>query len=269
MSNSNKATTDVLRSSARTLLVANRGEIAVRICRAAHELGLRTIAIYSQEDRFSVHRNKADKAYQIAPAGELTPVGAYLAQDHILRIATQHNVDLIHPGYGFLSENAEFAQKVVDLGIQWVGPQPNVIAQLGDKTRALELAKAVKVPVIPGSNGPINTIEDLKQFCDLHGFPVLIKAAMGGGGRGMRIVKDARNLEQVFALAKQEAFNSFGDDKVFCEKYLEHPRHIEVQILGDGQGNVVHLWDRDCSVQRRYQKVVEMAPASSIPDIIR
>lgn len=249
------------------ILVANRGEIAIRVFRTAHELAMHTVAIYSYEDRMSAHRQKADEAYRVG-AG-LTPVAAYLAQDDIIRIALEHGVDMIHPGYGFLSENAEFARKVEQAGIAFVGPTPEVIDGLGDKTKARTLAMKVGVPVVPGTPGAVDQWTDADSFIKEYGFPVIIKAAMGGGGRGMRVVREVSEFKNAFERAVSEAKSAFGDGTVFIERFLERPRHIEVQLLGDSQGNVVHLFERDCSVQRRHQKVVEVAPATHLPEEVR
>ncbi|KIM74670.1 hypothetical protein PILCRDRAFT_800751 [Piloderma croceum F 1598] len=249
------------------ILVANRGEIAIRVFRTAHELAMHTVAIYSYEDRMSAHRQKADEAYQVGKG--LTPVGAYLAQDDIIRIAIEHGVDMIHPGYGFLSENAEFAKKVEQAGLAFVGPTPEVIDGLGDKTKARTLAMKVGVPVVPGTPGPVATYSDGDSFIKEHGFPVIIKAAMGGGGRGMRVVKEQSTFKDSFERAVSEAKSAFGDGTVFIERFLERPRHIEVQLLADAQGNTIHLFERDCSVQRRHQKVVEVAPATHLPEEVR
>ncbi|RIB24845.1 pyruvate carboxylase [Gigaspora rosea] len=251
------------------LLVANRGEIAIRIFRTAHELSMRTVAIFSHEDRLSTHRYKADEAYQIGDPSKHTPVGAYLAQDEIIRIAKQKGVSMIHPGYGFLSENANFARKVEEAGIAFVGPTPDVIEKMGDKTKAREIAIECGVPVVPGTRGPISTIDQAKAFIEEYGFPIIIKAAMGGGGRGMRVVRNIESLEDSFNRAKSEALAAFGDGTVFLERFLDKPKHIEVQILADNEGNVIHLFERDCSVQRRHQKVVEVAPAINLKTSVR
>ncbi|KAF9523056.1 hypothetical protein CPB83DRAFT_863535 [Crepidotus variabilis] len=249
------------------ILVANRGEIAIRVFRTAHELAMHTVAIYSFEDRLSAHRQKADEAYQVGKG--LTPVAAYLSQDDIIRIALEHGVDMIHPGYGFLSENASFARKVEQAGIAFVGPTPEVIDGLGDKTKARTLAMKVGVPVVPGTPGPVDTYEDGDSFIQEHGFPVIIKAAMGGGGRGMRVVREQSDFKDAFERAVSEAKSAFGDGTVFIERFLERPRHIEVQLLADAAGNTIHLFERDCSVQRRHQKVVEVAPATHLPEEVR
>ena len=246
------------------ILVANRGEIPIRIFRTAHELSLQTVAVFSYEDRLSMHRQKADEAYVIGKRGQYTPVGAYLAGDEIIKIAKEHGVNMIHPGYGFLSENAEFARNVEKAGLMFVGPTPAVIQSLGDKVSARGLAKKCHVPVVPGTEGPVERFEDAKGFTDLHGFPIIIKAAFGGGGRGMRVVRDQESLKDSFDRAVSEAKSAFGNGTVFIERFLERPKHIEVQLIGDNFGNIVHLYERDCSVQRRHQKVVELAPARDL-----
>ena len=251
------------------ILVANRGEIPIRIFRTAHELSLQTVAVYSYEDRLSMHRQKADEAYVIGKRGEYTPVGAYLAQDEIIKIAKQHGVNLIHPGYGFLSENAEFARKVEAAGLIFVGPSGDTIDALGDKVSARTLAMKSNVPVVPGTDGPVEKYEDVKAFTDKYGFPIIIKAAFGGGGRGMRVVREQSDLKDSFSRATSEAKSAFGNGTVFVERFLDKPKHIEVQLLGDNHGNIVHLYERDCSVQRRHQKVVELAPAKDLKEEVR
>ncbi|CAH7686900.1 pyruvate carboxylase [Phakopsora pachyrhizi] len=249
------------------ILVANRGEIAIRVFRTAHELAMHTVAIYSHEDRMSAHRHKADEAYMVGKG--CTPVAAYLSQDDIIRLALDHGVHMIHPGYGFLAENAAFAKKVEDAGLAFVGPQPEVIDGLGDKVKARTLAIKCGVPVVPGTDGAIASYDLADAFISEHGFPVIIKAAMGGGGRGMRVVRSPEDFKESFERAVSEAKAAFGDGTVFIERFLDRPRHIEVQLLGDNLGNVVHLFERDCSVQRRHQKVVELAPASNLTDEVR
>ncbi|RDL36687.1 Pyruvate carboxylase [Venustampulla echinocandica] len=251
------------------ILVANRGEIPIRIFRTAHELSLQTVAVFSYEDRLSMHRQKADEAYVIGKRGQYTPVGAYLAGDEIIKIALQHGVQMIHPGYGFLSENAEFARNVEKAGLIFVGPSPEVIDALGDKVSARTIAIAAGVPVVPGTDGAVDKFEDVKKFTDEYGFPIIIKAAYGGGGRGMRVVREQGTLEDSFNRATSEAKSAFGNGTVFVERFLDKPKHIEVQLLGDNHGNVVHLYERDCSVQRRHQKVVELAPAKDLPTSVR
>ena len=251
------------------ILVANRGEIPIRIFRTAHELSMRTVAIFSHEDRLSTHRLKADESYVIGEPGQYTPVGAYLAMDEIIRIAKQHDVDYIHPGYGFLSENAEFARKVTDAGLMWVGPPASVIDAVGDKIAARNLAARADVPIVPGTPGPISSVEEAEEFVKQYGFPVIIKAAFGGGGRGMRVVREGDDLADAFNRASSEAKAAFGNGTCFMERFLVKPKHIEVQLLADQYGNVVHLFERDCSVQRRNQKVVEVAPAKNLPIEVR
>ncbi|KAG9407259.1 hypothetical protein AC1031_001950 [Aphanomyces cochlioides] len=247
-------------SNIRKLLAANRGEIATRIMRAGNELGIRTVGIFSAEDRFTQHRYKADESFLVGKGK--SPVGAYLDIDGIVKIAKDNHVDAIHPGYGFLSENVEFAKKCAANGITFVGPTPENLAMFGDKTAARAIAIKHNVPVVPGTEGPVSTLEEARAFIDSGvGYPVIIKASMGGGGKGMRVVNGADELESNFLRASSEALAAFGDGTVFIERYVYKPRHIEVQILGDGKGKVVHLYHRDCSVQRRHQKVLETAPA--------
>ncbi len=250
----------------RRLLCANRGEIAIRVFRAATELDIRTIAIFSHEDRVHLHRYKADEAY---PVGQgQSPVAAYLAVDEILRVAIENEVDAIHPGYGFLSERADFARACAQAGVRFVGPSPEVLELFGDKTRARKAARACGIPIVPGTDEPIRDLDEALAFAREHGFPIMVKAAMGGGGRGMRVVHGASELERAVARAQSEAKAAFGDDRVFLERFIANPRHIEVQILADAAGDVVHLFERDCSVQRRHQKVVEVAP-SALDDEVR
>ena len=205
----------------------------------------------------------------IGKRGQYTPVAAYLAGDEIIKIAVEHGVNLIHPGYGFLSENAEFARNVTKAGIVFVGPTADTIDSLGDKVSARRLAIKAHVPVVPGTEGPVEKFEDVKAFTDEYGFPIIIKAAFGGGGRGMRVVRKQEDLQDSFERATSEAKSAFGNGTVFVERFLDHPKHIEVQLLGDNHGNVVHLFERDCSVQRRHQKVVELAPAKDLPEDVR
>jgi len=251
----------------RKLLAANRSEIAIRIFRAANELGLRTVGIYSQEDRLALHRFKADEAYQVG-AGK-GPVEAYLDIAGIVALAKEKGVDAIHPGYGFLSENPAFARACEKAGIAFIGPTPELLALLGDKTAARRLARSAGVPVLPGTGEPVKSASEARKFAAEIGYPVIVKAAMGGGGRGMRVVRDAAQLEQLLEEAQGEAKSAFGDASVFLEKFLPRARHLEVQILGDNHGNLLHLYERDCSVQRRHQKVVEVAPASNLPALVR
>ncbi len=240
------------------LLVANRGEIAIRVLRAATELKLRTVAIYTYEDRYSLHRYKADESYQIGANDE--PLRPYLDIEEIIRVARRYRVDAIHPGYGFLSENVDFVRRCEEEGIVFVGPGSTVMESLGDKVRAKVIARATEVPVIPDAKVTPGQKADLVAKASEIGFPVVVKAASGGGGRGMRIVRSEEQLTEMVEEAMSEAKTAFGDDTVFLEKFINDPKHIEIQILGDKYGNIVHLYERDCSVQRRFQKVVEMAP---------
>jgi pyruvate carboxylase len=249
------------------LLVANRGEIAIRIFRAATELGIRTIAVYSEQDNVSIHRFKADESYLVG-AGK-GPIEAYLDIDSIIEIAKRNDVDAIHPGYGFLAENAEFARRCEQEGIIFIGPSPDLIEKFGDKVEARRMAIEAGIPVIPGTPEPIETLQDAMLFAKEHGYPIIIKGVSGGGGRGMRIVRSQDELQEALDRARSEARSSFGNAKVYLERYLEQPKHIEVQILGDSHGNIVHLYERDCSVQRRHQKVVEVAPSLALDDELR
>jgi pyruvate carboxylase len=249
------------------LLAANRSEIAIRIFRAANELGLRTVAVYSKEDRLALHRFKADEAYQVGEGKG--PVEAYLDIAGIVAVAKRTGVDAIHPGYGFLSENPALARACEKAGITFVGPTPQLLELLGDKTAARGLAIAAGVPVLPGTEKPVKSLEEAKKIAAEIGYPVMVKAAMGGGGRGMRVVREESELESRLEEAQGEAKSAFGDASVFLEKYLSRARHLEVQILADTHGNLLHLWERDCSVQRRHQKVVEVAPAPNLPASVR
>ncbi|HEX4509969.1 MAG TPA: biotin carboxylase N-terminal domain-containing protein, partial [Burkholderiaceae bacterium] len=251
----------------RRVLCANRGEIAIRVFRACSELGIRTIAIFSEEDRVHLHRYKADEAYMVGKG--LEPVAAYLAEDEIVALAKRHDVDAIHPGYGLLSERSSFARKCREAGIKFIGPSPETILSLGDKIAARKIAEAAGVPVVPGTPNAITRVADARAFADRVGYPVFVKAAGGGGGRGMRVVRSADELEESLNRAQSEARKAFGDDSVFIEKLVVRPKHIEVQVLADEHGNMVHLFERDCSVQRRHQKVVEYAPAWSLPEALR
>jgi len=249
------------------LLAANRSEIAIRIFRAANELGLRTVAVYSNEDRLALHRFKADEAYLIGKGKG--PVEAYLDITGIVAVAKSKGVDAIHPGYGFLSENAAFARACEKAGITFIGPTPELLEMLGDKTAARRLATSAGVPVLPGTEKAVKSADEAKKIAKEIGYPVIVKAAMGGGGRGMRVVHDESELEVRIEEAQGEAKSAFGDASVFLEKFLPRARHIEVQILADQHGNLLHLYERDCSVQRRHQKVVELAPATNLPSSIR
>lgn len=250
------------------ILVANRGEIALRIFRACYDLGLQTVAIYSKEDTYGYFRTRADESYLIGE--NKSPLGAYLDIPSIIELAKRCQVDAIHPGYGFLSENPEFAKACEDAGIAFIGPSSDVLSQMGDKLMAKAIAKKCNVPTIPGSEAPLKNVEEALSKAEAFGYPVILKASGGGGGRGMRKCSSAEELKANFPLVKNEAAKAFDNDDIFIEKYLEEPKHIEIQILGDKQGNIVHLYERDCSLQRRYQKVVEFAPAWSVPkDILQ
>ena len=249
------------------VLVANRGEIATRVIRACFDLGISTVAIYSKEDIYSEHRIKADEAYMIGE--NLSPLGAYLAIDEIVDLAKRKNVDAIHPGYGFLSENAAFAKACEKAGIKFIGPDSTVLGQMGDKLSAKEMALKCNVPTVPGSTEPLKDGKEALAKAIEYGFPIILKAASGGGGRGMRACFAPEEVEPAFELVRSEAKKAFGNDDIFIEKFLVKPKHIEVQILADESGNVVHLYERDCSLQRRYQKVVEYTPAWSLPVSVR
>ncbi|MFO0801677.1 MAG: biotin carboxylase N-terminal domain-containing protein [Gemmataceae bacterium] len=249
------------------LLVANRSEIAIRVFRSAHELGIRTVAIYSHEDRFALHRFKADEAYRVGKPGE--PIRAYLDIPGIVALAQDVGVDAIHPGYGFLSENAQFAKACAEAGIAFVGPRVQILEQLGDKVAARAIAKKAQVPVLSGSDSPVSSIDEAKQLAEKLGYPVIVKASMGGGGRGMRVVHSADKLEAAIDSAQREAGAAFGVADVFLEKFVQKAKHIEVQLIGDKHGGLVHLFERDCSIQRRHQKVVELAPAPNLPESVR
>ena len=248
-------------------MAANRGEIAIRIFRAATELGLRTVSIFAEEDRFSIHRFKADEAYQLDSTKG--PVGAYLDYEGIVKLAKSTGVTMIHPGYGFLSENPAFARACAREGIIFIGPSPELLENMGDKTAARALAHKFNVPTLPGTEEPITDPDEAQTVANEIGYPLIIKAAFGGGGRGMRVVENPSQLPGLLAEARAEAENAFGNSAVFLERYIKRAKHIEVQILGDQHGNVVHLYERDCSVQRRYQKVVEVAPAMHLDPVVR
>lgn len=245
--------------------MANRGEIAIRIFRACTDLGIRTVAIYSREDSGSYHRYKADEAYLVGEGKK--PTEAYLDIEDIIRIAKENGVDAIHPGYGFLSENIEFARRCEEEGIIFVGPGPEQLEIFGDKVQARLQAENSGLPIIPGR--PVHTVEDVAVFAEEHGYPIIIKASLGGGGRGMRIIKNQDDIAESLRVAQSEAKTSFGSDEVYVEKYLDRPKHIEVQILADHHGNIVHLYERDCSVQRRHQKLVEVAPSLALSTELR
>lgn len=249
------------------VLVANRGEIAIRIFRACKEIGVRTVAIYSEEDKYALFRTRADESYLIGK--QKRPIEVYLSMGEIIDLALKKGADAIHPGYGFLSENPEFARKCLDAGIEFIGPSPYTLENLGDKIKSKILAHSVGVPTIPGVDRPMSSVEEAVDFAKTHGYPVILKAAAGGGGRGMRVVYSEKDLAREFMNAKNESKKAFGIDDIFIEKYLERPKHIEVQILADKYGHIVHLYERDCSVQRRHQKIVEFTPAFAISEELR
>ena len=253
--------------SFRKVLVANRGEIAIRIFRACYDLGLHTVAIYSNEDTYGFFRTRADEAYLIGE--NKSPLEAYLDIPSIIDLAKHHDVDAIHPGYGFLSENADFARACEEAGITFIGPPSHILSQMGDKLTAKAIAQACGVPTIPGSTEPLRDADEALEKAISFGFPVILKAAGGGGGRGMRRCDTPEEVAPAFERVKSEAKKAFGNEDIFIEKYLVEPKHIEVQVLGDQYGNIVHLGERDCSLQRRYQKVVEFAPAWSVPEATR
>lgn len=248
------------------LLVANRGEIALRIMRSAREMGIKTVAVYSEADRRAPHVLFADEAVLLGPAPSSE---SYLKGDKIISLAQELNVDAIHPGYGFLSENAQFAQRVEDAGIIFIGPRPHAIEVMGDKLSAKGAVEKFDVPLVPGSDGEVIDVDAAKQLAEEIGFPVMIKASAGGGGKGMRIVQNKEEFSSQMERAVSEATNSFGNGAVFVEKYVQDPRHIEIQVLADEQGNVVHLFERECSIQRRHQKVIEEAPSVVLTDELR
>lgn len=245
------------------VLVANRGEIAIRIFRACVEIGIKTVGVYTYEDRYSLHRYKADESYQIGSDTE--PLKPYLDIDEIIKIAVKSGAQAIHPGYGFLSENATFAQKCADNGIIFVGPKVSVLKALGDKIMAKEVAQKNHIPIIQSSDKDLDTIEIALEEASRIGYPLMLKAASGGGGRGMRVIYTEDELVKAYPESRRESANAFGDDTVFLEKFVENPKHIEIQIVADSHGNIVHLYERDCSVQRRYQKVIEYAPSLGLP----
>lgn len=243
------------------ILIANRGEIALRVIRAAREMGIETVAVYSEADRDSLPARMADHSVCVGPAQSTL---SYLSIANIITAAVTTGAQAIHPGYGFLAENAVFARACADAGLVFIGPSPEAIEQMGDKSRARDTAMAAGVPCVPGSDGAVDTAEDALHFAREVGFPVLIKASAGGGGKGMRVAQDESDLAANFTAAKTEAAAAFGNDTVYLEKYLARPRHVEIQVLADSHGNAVHLYERDCSIQRRHQKLIEEAPSPAL-----
>ena len=248
------------------VLVANRGEIAIRIIRSLKEMGISSVAIYSEVDKDSLHVQLADQAYCVGPK---KPAESYLNIPSIMSVAEVTGADAIHPGYGFLSENAHFAEVCEDSGVEFIGPTSEIISLMGDKTRARETMIEAGVPIVPGTENGLSDVDEALSVADEIGFPLIIKAAAGGGGKGMRIVHNKKDMEKSIQMAQSEAQSSFGDDRVYLEKYVEEPRHIEFQIMGDKKGNIIHLGERDCSIQRRHQKVIEEAPSPALSSELR
>ena len=249
----------------RKVLVANRGEIAVRVIRACRELGIRTVAIYSDVDRGALHVRRADEAFECGPA---PAAESYLNAERVIEIARDCGAEAIHPGYGFLSENADFARRCAEAGLFFIGPLPETIESMGDKVVARRTMADAGVPIVPGTTETLDDAEAVRFSLEI-GLPVMVKASAGGGGKGMRLVRDASELEPSIRRARSEAKSSFGDDSIYVEKFVEEPRHVEIQILGDTHGNAVHLFERECSIQRRHQKVIEEAPANRMPPELR
>jgi len=250
----------------RKILIANRGEIAIRITRACRELGILSVAVFSDADRDSLHVFLADEAYHIGPSPSKE---SYLNYHKILQVAKDAQVDAIHPGYGFLSENATFVRACKEAGITFIGPTPENIEAMGDKLSAKALMKKADVPLVPGSAGGVDSVEDVKTIAKKTGFPIIIKASAGGGGKGMRVVRSEDEVESAFRACRSEGQNYFADPTVYVERFINDPKHIEIQIFGDTHGNVVHLFERECSVQRRHQKIIEESPSPSVPAEVR
>lgn len=248
------------------ILVANRGEIAIRVIRACRELGIASVAVYSDADRNNLHVILADEAYYIGPSPSKE---SYLNIPNIIKAIKESGADAVHPGYGFLSENANFARELKKIGVTFIGPTPENIDAMGDKLAARELMIKARVPTVPGSPGPVNSVEEAKKVVEKIGLPVIIKASAGGGGKGMRIVHEMKDLESSFRAARSEGLNYFSNDTVYIERFINSPKHIEIQVFGDTHGNVVHLFERECSVQRRNQKIIEETPSPSVPQEVR
>ncbi|WP_309619260.1 biotin carboxylase N-terminal domain-containing protein, partial [Salinibacterium sp.] len=245
------------------VLIANRGEIAVRVIRAAKDSGIASVAVYADQDRDARHVKLADEAYALDGT---TSAETYLVIEKLLSVARRSGADAVHPGYGFLAENASFAQAVIDAGLVWIGPSPSAIEQLGDKVSARHIAEKVGAPLAPGTLNPVSGAEEVLDFVDIHGLPVAIKAAFGGGGRGLKVARTREEIPELFESATREAVAAFGRGECFVEKYLDQPRHVETQCLADSFGTVVIISTRDCSLQRRHQKLVEEAPAPFLTD---
>ncbi len=248
------------------ILIANRGEIAVRVMRACRTMGIQSVAVFSDADRNSLHVMLADEAYNIGPAPSIE---SYLNIDRIISVCKQANVDAVHPGYGFLSETAEFAERLEKAGIVFIGPTPANIRAMGDKIASRDLVSRAGVPTVPGTPGPVKDVEEAEKWAKEIGFPVIIKASAGGGGKGIRVVHEPKELASAFRACQSEGFNYFKDDRVFIERYIQNPKHIEIQVFGDTHGNVIHLYERECSVQRRHQKLIEESPSPSVPQEVR
>ena len=248
------------------ILIANRGEIAVRIIRACKEMNIKTVAVYSEIDKDALHTRLADEAICIGPGASNK---SYLNIKNIIEAAHVTKADSIHPGFGFLSENADFAKICEESNIKFIGPKAEVINLLGNKSNAKEMMKKAGVPVIPGSDGSVKKIEEAKKISEKIGYPVILKAASGGGGKGIRIVNNSEEIEKAYKIVKQEAKNSFNDDEIYIEKFIQNPRHVEIQILADEYGSIVHLGERDCSIQRNHQKIIEETPSTAVNDSLR
>ena len=248
------------------ILVSNRGEIAVRIMKTCRRMGIRTAAVYSDVDAQSLHRMQADEALYL---GGTKSQESYLRMERILELALSSHCEAVHPGYGFLSENADFARLTQEAGLVFIGPSPSAITTLGDKVASKNLAREAGVPVVPGSTLPLSRLEDVVSVAEQIGTPILLKPVHGGGGKGMRIVSRMEEVEQALTASQSEARKAFGNDQVFVERYIPNPRHVEVQVLADHHGNIIHLGERECSIQRRYQKIIEETPSTAVEDSLR